>query len=40
MILFQQETVGLFAWGSGTLGQAGLEAAGQIAPVVPCRSRR
>ena len=34
MILFQQETAGLYAWGSGTLGQAGLEAAGRIAPVV------
>ena len=34
MILFQQETAGLYAWGSGTLGQAGLEAASRIAPVV------
>ena len=34
MILFQQETAGLYAWGSGTLGQGGLEAAGRIAPVV------
>ena len=34
MILFQQETAGLYAWGSGTLGQASLEAASRVAPVV------
>ena len=34
MILFQQETAGLYAWGSGTLGQAGLEAAARVTPVV------
>ncbi|HEU4999330.1 MAG TPA: iron ABC transporter permease [Lapillicoccus sp.] len=34
MILFQQETAGLYAWGSGTLGQASLEAASRVAPVI------
>ena len=34
MILFQQETAGLYAWGSGTLGQSGLGAAARVGPVV------
>lgn len=34
LIIFQQETTGLFAWGSGSLSQLGLTAFGQAAPVV------
>ncbi|ROO60766.1 iron complex transport system permease protein [Micromonospora sp. Llam0] len=34
LIGFQQETTGLFAWGSGSLSQLGLTAFGQAAPVV------
>ncbi|MFY1635276.1 iron ABC transporter permease [Solwaraspora sp. WMMB335] len=34
LILFQQETTGLFAWGSGSLSQLGLTAFQQAAPVV------
>lgn len=34
LILFEQETLGLFAWGSGSLVQADLGAVSQMAPVV------
>ena len=34
LILFEQETMGLFAWGSGSLVQADLSAVRQMAPVV------
>jgi ferric hydroxamate transport system permease protein len=34
LILFEQETLGLFAWGSGSLVQADLGAVRQMAPVV------
>lgn len=34
LILFDQETQGLFAWGSGSLSQLGLEAFTRAAPVV------
>lgn len=34
LILFDQETTSLFAWGSGSLSQLGLEAAQQAAPVI------
>ncbi|WFE20632.1 iron ABC transporter permease [Solwaraspora sp. WMMD937] len=34
LIGFQQETTGLFAWGSGSLSQLGLTAFGQAAPIV------
>ncbi|MEU8354547.1 iron ABC transporter permease [Nonomuraea sp. NPDC048882] len=34
MILFQQETVGLFAWGSGSLVQSDLNAVTQLGPVI------
>jgi ABC-type Fe3+-siderophore transport system permease subunit len=34
LILFNEETTGLFAWGSGSLNQLGLQAFRQAAPVV------
>ncbi|GAA2539137.1 iron ABC transporter permease [Pseudonocardia hydrocarbonoxydans] len=34
LLLFAQETAGLYAWGSGSLAQTGLSAVGQAAPVV------
>ncbi|WP_183095130.1 iron ABC transporter permease [Nocardioides stalactiti] len=34
LILFAEETTSLFAWGSGSLSQLGLDAFGQAAPVV------
>lgn len=34
LILFETETVGLFAWGSGSLSQLGMRAFVQVAPVV------
>lgn len=34
LILFQEETTSLFAWGSGSLSQLGLDAFTQAAPVV------
>ncbi|MEV0614476.1 iron ABC transporter permease [Nonomuraea sp. NPDC050404] len=34
MILFQQETTGLFAWGSGSLVQSDLNAVTQLGPVI------
>lgn len=34
LILFEEETTSLFAWGSGSLSQLSLEAFGQAAPVV------
>src|SRR5690606_39727968 len=34
LILFQEETTSLFAWGSGSLSQLGLQAFSQAAPVV------
>jgi ABC-type Fe3+-siderophore transport system permease subunit len=34
LILFQEETTSLFAWGSGSLSQLGLGAFWQVAPVV------
>ncbi|GAA3547849.1 iron ABC transporter permease [Nocardioides daeguensis] len=34
LILFEEETKGLFAWGSGSLSQLGLRAFEQVAPVV------
>jgi iron complex transport system permease protein len=34
LVLFQEETTGLFAWGSGTLSQLGLRAFWQASPVV------
>lgn len=34
LILFEQETTGLFAWGSGSLSQLGLGAFWQAAPVI------
>jgi ABC-type Fe3+-siderophore transport system permease subunit len=34
LLLFEQETIGLFAWGSGSIVQSGPEKVGQAAPVV------
>lgn len=34
LLLFEQETLGLFAWGNGSLTQTGLEGVQQMAPVV------
>ena len=34
LLMFEQETLGLFAWGNGSLTQTGLGAATQLAPVV------
>jgi ABC-type Fe3+-siderophore transport system permease subunit len=34
LLLYQEETVGTFAWGSGTLVQTDLDAVSQMAPVV------
>ena len=34
LLLFQEETVGLFGWGSGSLAQIGMSASAQITPVV------
>ncbi|GAA3592178.1 siderophore ABC transporter permease CdtC [Nonomuraea rosea] len=34
MILFEQETTGLFAWGSGSLVQSDLDAVTQLGPVI------
>ncbi|PZG20077.1 iron ABC transporter permease [Nonomuraea aridisoli] len=34
MILFEQETTGLFAWGSGSLVQSDLDAVTQMGPVI------
>ncbi|MGH3655521.1 MAG: iron ABC transporter permease, partial [Micromonosporaceae bacterium] len=34
LLLFEQETTGLFAWGNGSLVQTDLDAATQMAPVV------
>ncbi|NRQ36058.1 iron ABC transporter permease [Nonomuraea sp. NN258] len=34
MILFEQETTGLFAWGSGSLVQSDLDAVTQVGPVI------
>jgi ferric hydroxamate transport system permease protein len=34
LIIFRQETTGLFAWGSGSLSQLGLSAFRQAAPVI------
>jgi ABC-type Fe3+-siderophore transport system permease subunit len=34
LILYAQETTGLFAWGSGSITQSGLRTVAQIAPVV------
>jgi len=34
LVLFEEETTGLFAWGSGTLSQLGLRAFWQASPVV------
>ena len=34
LLLFEQETLGLFAWGNGSLTQIGLEGVRQMAPVV------
>src|SRR5690606_28228218 len=34
MILFEQETTGLYAWGSGSLVQADLGAVSQLGPVI------
>ncbi|MDF2708913.1 MAG: transporter permease [Nonomuraea muscovyensis] len=34
MILFEQQTTGLFAWGSGSLTHTDLKAVGQVGPVI------
>ncbi|UBU16219.1 iron ABC transporter permease [Nonomuraea gerenzanensis] len=34
MILFEQETTGLFAWGSGSLVQSDLDAVSQLGPLI------
>ncbi|MDN5749341.1 MAG: iron ABC transporter permease, partial [Pseudonocardia sp.] len=34
LLLFAQETTGLYAWGSGSLAQIGLDGVGQTGPVV------
>lgn len=34
LLLYEQETVGTFAWGAGTLVQTDLDAVGQMAPIV------
>lgn len=34
LLLFQQETIGLFAWGNGSLVQTNLDAVTQLAPVI------
>ncbi|MQM28206.1 Fe(3+)-hydroxamate ABC transporter permease FhuB [Glycomyces sp. NEAU-7082] len=34
ILLFQEETTGLFAWGSGSLNLAGFDSTGQAAPLV------
>lgn len=34
LLLFAQETTGLYAWGSGSLAQIGLDGVGQAGPVV------
>lgn len=34
LILFEEETTSLFAWGSGSLSQLGLDAFQQVAPIV------
>ncbi|WP_243788421.1 iron ABC transporter permease [Saccharopolyspora gloriosae] len=34
LLLFDQETRGLFAWGSGSLGQTGLDGVRTLAPVI------
>lgn len=34
LLLFEQETRGLFAWGSGSLGQTGLDGVRTLAPVI------
>lgn len=34
LLLYSQETIGLYAWASGSLGQLGLDAVTQMAPVV------
>ncbi|WP_299052099.1 iron ABC transporter permease [uncultured Nocardioides sp.] len=34
LILFEEETTGLFAWGSGTLSQRGLDAVVAVAPLL------
>ncbi|TCM41687.1 iron ABC transporter permease [Kribbella sp. VKM Ac-2568] len=34
LLLYREETIGTFAWGSGTLVQTDLDAAGQMAPIV------
>lgn len=34
LIVFAQETTGLFAWGSGSVAQSGLRTVAQVAPVV------
>jgi len=34
LLLFSQETRGLFAWGSGSLGQNGLDGARTLAPII------
>jgi iron complex transport system permease protein len=34
LLMYEQETVGLFAWGSGSLSVANLDATAQMAPVV------
>ena len=34
LLMFEQETLGLFAWGNGSLTQADLTAVSQLAPVV------
>ena len=34
LLLFSQETIGLFAWGAGSLGQTGMDGVAQLAPVV------
>lgn len=34
LLMFEQETLGLFAWGNGSLTQTSLDAVSQLAPVV------
>ncbi|WP_022884308.1 iron ABC transporter permease [Glaciibacter superstes] len=34
LLLFSEETTGLFAWGSGSLAQTGLDSVNQLGPVV------
>ena len=34
LLLFAQQTIGLFAWGAGSLGQTGMDGVAQLAPVI------